>query len=152
MAIRELTATEIQQLRDNRHPTVGLLYPPEGLTPWYDWLIRSLHLLADAGFGALRTAVEEADAPTIRIAPGRASVAGEPVAHPGSAHDLSGMNNTVVLVALVDGGGGAASIELRREAEGWPAVTHLKLAEVTVEAGIVAEVLDRRFEAALRAD
>jgi hypothetical protein len=145
MAIEELSSSAIEQRVGTRHPTTGMIYPPDGLQPYYQWLIRTLHLLAESSAGAFRVAQDDANATTVRVMPGRASINGVALAYSGDAHDLSSFNNATAYLALTENNG-QAQVNVSAQADGWPSGAHIKLAEVTINAGEITQVLDRRFE------
>jgi hypothetical protein len=147
MTIRELTNEEIETLVGTRHAGTGMEYPPNGLQPYYQWLMRALHLLAEASASALRVAPDQ-DTPTaVCVAPGRATVGGSVLAYTGGTVDLAAFNNATAYVWLHDAGG--AAVTAGASSAGWPATPHLKLAEVTLAGGQITSILDRRFEAML---
>jgi hypothetical protein len=149
MTIKELTPDQIEQRVGTRHAGTGIEYPPSGLQPYYHWLMRTLHLLAESSAAALRVARDDADATTIRVLPGRASIGGVALAYAGGTVDLAAHNNDTAYVWLEDDGG--ATVKTAGAATGWPATAHIKLAEVTLAGGEITDVLDRRFETFLKA-
>ena len=150
MAIRELTSQEIADLVQTRHGTTGFEYPANGLQPYYEWLVRSLHLLGEASAAALRVDRDDANETTVTIAPGRAALDDVVMDYGGGTMDLAVYNNDTAYLWLFDNAG-AATIGAGAAASGWPTSTHLKLAEVTLAAGQITAVVDRRFEAMLTA-
>ncbi|MEE9212614.1 MAG: hypothetical protein V3U29_08175 [Phycisphaeraceae bacterium] len=145
MAIEELTTEQIAGLVGTRHGTTGFEYPPNGLQPYYEWLVRTLHLLAESSAAALRVDRDDASDTTVRIAPGRATLTGTVLVYAGGTTDLTTFNNDTAYIWLFDNGG-AAAVGVGTDAAGWPTGTHLKLAEVTLNAGQITDILDRRFE------
>ena len=100
--------------------------------------------------GALRVNRDDTTDTTVRIESGRATMEGVVLAWPGGTIDLALFNNETVYVWLDDVGGGIPQIGHDCAANGWPTTTHLKLAEVTVSAGQVTTIVDRRFETILQ--
>lgn len=145
MAIDDLTPEAIDALIETRHPVVGLRFPPRGLQPYHAWLIQSLHHLAESSMGHLRVVTDDASTATVRVMPGRLTLSGQVLDYPGEAVDLSLFNNDTVYLWLEDQAG-VATIGTAAEAAGWPGGTHLKLAEVTLAAGSISAMLDRRIE------
>lgn len=145
MAIEPLSHEQILAQVDQRDPTTGVRTPPIGQQPYYDWLIESLQLLSDASCGALRVVKDDASATTIRIMPGRATIDGTVLVVSTATFELATFNNLTVYVWLEDNSGDAM-LDLASSATGWPPAKHLKLAEVTLEAGVITNILDRRFE------
>lgn len=149
MTVKVLSAENITQLVGTRHPTTGIEYPPDGLQPYYHWLVSTLHLLAESSAGALRVARDTDDQAGVHVAPGRASISDVALAYDGGTIDLGAYNNSTAYLWLFDDDGEAA-IGVDDESNGWPGGDHLKLAEVTLQAGAVTHILDRRFETIFR--
>ena len=144
MSIQELTSEEIQSLVGTRHPITAMEYPPPGMRPYYEWLLRSLHLLSESSAGALRVARDDDSATTIHLSPGRATLSGTVLDVSEQSIDLASYNNDTALVWLEDNSG--PQIGTTDSATGWPVGVHLKLAEVALSAGEITDILDRRFE------
>ena len=149
MVVRELTEAEIEALVGARHEVTGLAYPANGLQPYYAWLVRTLHLLAESSAGALRVARDAESATAVRVMPGRATVDGVVVAYEGGELDLALHNNDTALVWLVEDAE-QAKVEAGASGDGWPVGPHIKLAEVELAEGAIVNVLDRRFETMLK--
>ncbi len=120
MAIEQLTPEQIDELVGTRHATTGIEYPAEGLQPYYQWLVRALHALAERSAGALCVAEDDVNATTVNIAPGRASISSVVLDYAGGAIDLSSYNNDIAYLWLEDNAG-SASIAHASDASGWPA-------------------------------
>ncbi|MEM9294952.1 MAG: hypothetical protein AAGA57_04045 [Planctomycetota bacterium] len=151
MAAQDLSSETIQSLIGTRHPVAGLEFPPRGLQPYYEWLIRALAHLADASFGALRVAPDDQGPLFVRIAPGRATINGVVAALDTPATlDLSALNNQTAYVWLTENAGVAVPLSGPSSA-GWPATPHLKLAEFTLSAGGITQSIDRRLETVFQA-
>ena len=148
MTIEQLSPSEIEQRAGTRHAATGIEYPPNGLQPYYHWLIRTLHLLAESSAAALRVARDDTSAATVRILPGRASIGGAPLVYDGGTVDLGPYNNDTAYLWLEDDGG--AAIKTASDGGGWPGGAHIKLAEVTLADGEITDILDRRFESMLK--
>lgn len=148
MAIVELTAAQARALAGARHAETGVLYPEEGMQPYYLWLVRSIHALASASAGSLRVAPDDATPTSARVAPGRATLQRASLAFEGSTIDLAAFNNAVAYVWLYDHSG-AAAIGVGASGDGWPITPHVPLAEVTLANGSVQSILDRRFDTVL---
>ena len=149
MTIQELSTSEIEQRVSTRHAGTGIEYPPSGLQPYYHWLVRTLHLLAESSAAALRVAEDDTNATTVRIMPGRASIGGVALSYDGGTIDLSTYNNDTAYIWLENDGG--AAVKVADDATGWPGGAHIKLAEVTLASGEITEIVDRRFETMLKA-
>ena len=148
MSIKELSIDQIESLVGTRHAVTGIEYPPNGLQPYYTWLVRALHLLAESSFGALRVQAADELGPAVWIAPGRASLSGVVLDFEGGSVDLSGYNNDTAYVWLYNNSG-SPGVGVGADASGWPGVTHLKLAEVTLASGQITLIMDRRIEQVL---
>jgi hypothetical protein len=145
MSIKELSPDEIDALVGTRHPVTGVEYPPNGLQPYYDWLMRALHLISESTIGAFRVAADDSSGTAVRIAPGRASVSGVVLEYSGEMIDLSGFNNDTAYIWLYNNAG-AATIGTATDATGWPGTTHIKLAAVVIAAGEITQIVDRRID------
>ncbi len=143
MPASELTGEEITALVGSRHEVVGFAYPAAGLQPYYDWLMKTLHLLGDSSAGELRVARDESGASRVWVAPGRVVLAGRAYAFMGALIDLATLNNETAHVwAKV--GDDAVSIGAGVAGDGWPDEAHIKLAEVAIEAGMLTSITDLR--------
>ncbi len=145
MPIQELTSIEIDSLVGTRHAVAGFEYPPNGLQPYYEWLIRTLHLLAESSLGALRVCRDGGSGTSVLIAPGRASISGVVLECAGQTLELAAYNNDTVYLWLFNDAG-QAGIGAGLDGIGWPGTAHLKLAEVTIASGQITQILDRRIE------
>lgn len=145
MSVRELTTAEIESLVDTRHATTGLRYPPNGLQPYYQWLVANMHLLASASAGGLRVDRDDLAETTVRVAPGRVVIDDVVLNYQGGVIDLAVFNNGTAYVWLFDNAGSAA-VGTGSVGVGWPAGIHIKLAEVTLSAGVIVATVDRREE------
>jgi hypothetical protein len=145
MPIKELTPDQIDALVGTRHPATGIEYPPNGLQPYYHWLLRALHLLAESSLGNLRVAADDTSDTSVVIAPGRATISSVVVDFAGQTSDLSAYNNDTAYIWLFDNTG-TAGLGIGTDAAGWPGTPHIKLAEVALAAGVITQILDRRLE------
>lgn len=149
MSQMELSPQQISDLVGSRHPATGIAFPPAGLQPYHDWLIQTLHRLAEASAGDLRVGRADAPPTAIHLAPGRCSIGGVGLSLAATTIDLATVNNDTALVWVYDDNGNAVA-STATAATGWPSAAHLKLAEVTLAGGAVTGILDRRFETVLR--
>ncbi|MEO1235559.1 MAG: hypothetical protein AAFX76_02095 [Planctomycetota bacterium] len=149
MSTSDLTVEQINQLVGTRHPVTGIEFPPSGLQPYHDWLIRTLHRLADSSFGYWRVDRAGVSPTSISVAPGRASIASVAVDSEGTVIDLAGFNNETAFVWL-EADGNEALVAAGAASEGWPATAHLALAEVALDGGAIAAIVDRRLDAVFR--
>ena len=150
MPSQDLTSEQIVDRVGSSHAVTGMAYPEAGLQPYYEWLVRSLHRLAEASAGDLRVWHDADDAVSVWIAPGRCSIAGQALSYTGGSQDLAAYNNDTALIWL-ENNAGVAQVGVAAHSAGWPAGGHLKLAEVVLDAGEVTLITDRRFETLLKA-
>ncbi|MEM9914545.1 MAG: hypothetical protein AAF911_06270 [Planctomycetota bacterium] len=145
----DLSPDAIHDLVGTRHNATGIEFPPAGLQPYHDWLIRTLYRLAESSVGAFRVNRASDNATTVHISPGRASIAGVVLTLDEATIDLAAFNNDTAYVWLGDNAG-AAQLGNATASAGWPSGAHLKLAEVTLAGGAITTVLDRRLETLFR--
>ncbi|MEX0654520.1 MAG: hypothetical protein WD534_04850 [Phycisphaeraceae bacterium] len=146
MHFDELTPEQIDALVDTRHATTDIAFPPQGLQPYHQWLIRTLHRLAECSLAALRVGQADEGPMVVAIAPGRASIDGDVLVYAGGTLDLATFNNATARIALVDDDGSAA---VAADSD-WPAALHIKLAEVELSEGAITTITDRRLETVFR--
>ncbi|MEM1186802.1 MAG: hypothetical protein AAGI53_17590 [Planctomycetota bacterium] len=151
MPTPDLASTTIDALINTRDARTGMRFPPPGLQPYHAWLIDSLHRLAASSAGDYLVTQDESTPTSIYVAPGRASIGGTPLPYNGGSHELATINNDTAMVWLTDNGSGSPQIGFVSAGVGWPAGDHIKLAEVTIQAGRITSILDRRFESILSA-
>ncbi|MFW6336189.1 MAG: hypothetical protein ACOC3G_03580 [Phycisphaeraceae bacterium] len=144
MAIETLTLDQAISRIGLRHDRTGVEYPRPGLQPYFEWLLASLELLADASAGDLRVVRDDASATSVRIMPGRASIAGVKLAFDGQVIDLAAYDDQTALLWLENDGG--AAVDFTDSGGGWPSFAHIPLAEVTLAGGEITAVTDLRFE------
>ncbi|MEM1027543.1 MAG: hypothetical protein AAGJ38_05625 [Planctomycetota bacterium] len=145
----DLSPDAIRDLVGTRHAATGIEFPLAGLQPYHDWLIRTLHRLAESSVGAFRVDRAGDNATTVHISPGRASISGVVLTFDEATIDLAAFNNDTAYVWLEDNAG-VAQLGNAAASTGWPSDAHLKLAEVTLAAGAITTVLDRRLETLFR--
>ena len=149
MPIQPLSNSEILALVGTTEAGVGFTYPAIGTQPYYDWLMETLNLLARSSVPDYRVSPDAAGPMRVFVAPGRASIGGVGLVFTGETIDLSTYNNDTVYLWLEDQSS-VATIGVATDAAGWPGGAHLKLAEVTLAAGTVTQILDRRLETVLK--
>ena len=150
MPSKDLTSQQIAELVGSAHPATGVTYPESGLQPYYAWLIDAVQRLSEASAGDLRVWHDADDAASVWIAPGRCSIAGQPLSYAGGTLDLATYNNSTALVWLQDNTG-SAEVATGNIGSGWPVGDHLKLAEVQLDSGAITQITDLRFETILKA-
>jgi len=150
MSIRELTSEEIRARVGTRHEVTGLVYPPQGLQPYYDWLLQAVHQLAESSAGVLKVWLDDSSPTAVFVAPGRCAIQSVALNYVGGILELAAQNNSTVYVWAYNNSGQAA-IGSAPQAQGWPGSAHIKLAEVTLAAGAITTIVDRRWETILQA-
>lgn len=149
MSIKQLTTEEIIDLVGTHHAGTKMKYPSRGLQPYYEWLLQSLHLLAESSAFPFRVARDDANDTSVFILPGRASIGSVALDYTGETIDLAAYNNGTAYLWLEDDAG-SPLISSANDATGWPGGAHIKLAEVTLAAGRITQIIDRRFETMLK--
>jgi hypothetical protein len=147
MALRELSASDLQSLVGTRHAATQVEYPPLGLQPYYEWLMRTIEHLAETALPDFKVRRDDASAASIHVMAGRAMVNGVVLSAAGQAIDLAFFDDDITLVWLENDEG--ASIGYGAAEDGWPVTPHLKLAEVTIADGVITLIVDRRIEQVL---
>jgi hypothetical protein len=146
MAIRELSSVEIEDLVGTRHEVTGFRYPPNGLQPYYQWLVSTLHLLGEASAGGLKVDRDDVNETTIRVAEGRSSLNGTVLPYAGGTIDLAIFNNDTAYIWLYEDSSGFPTVGTASDGVGWPNYSHIKLAEIILSEGQISTILDRRGE------
>lgn len=147
----DLSTSAIDTIVNTRDTRTGVRFPPAGLQPYHAWLVDTLHRLATASAADYLVTIDERSPTSIHVAPGRASIGGVPLTHGGSEYELAAFNNKTALIWLADDGGGSPLITFALLSDGGPDGAHIKLAEVTLVAGSITTIVDRRFESILSA-
>jgi len=142
----ELTPQQIAALVGTRHPETGYERPELGLQPYYHWLIRSLERLSDASVGQLRVTRDDTSAMHVHVAAGVVRFGANPRSVAAQSMDLTTFNNQTALIAVQESAGEAV-VSAASSTTGWPGSDHLKLAEVTIDAGTIINMIDRRLDA-----
>lgn len=145
MAMQELTPEQIDTLAETEHPLAGFAYPRIGLQPYYHWLIRTLHRLGESSAGWLRVGVDDSSHVAVRVTPGGVTINGQALHYAGGVVDLGALNNDTALLWLYDADGDA-TVGAGAASAGWPTTAHVKLAQVTLDAGRITQVLDLRSQ------
>ncbi len=149
MAIKDPSSTTINNTLDGtRHEKTGAKYEAKNTEGWWEWIMSTLYHLGEASAGWLQVREDDSSALAVRVTPGRASFDGAAYSYAGGV--VSGLtnNDTTYIWAEIDGG--SLTIDSGIDGSGWPATAHLKLAEVTISAGAISGIVDRRQELMLR--
>lgn len=142
MAVKDPSNTETLSLVNSRSNRSGWLWAEAGLKPFYFWLMSTLFHLDAATVADFLVKRDDASATTVRVLAGRCAISGTGASFAGQAVDLAAYNNATANLALVVVDG-APAINV---ASTWPGGTHHKLASVTLAAGQITAMVDRRFE------
>ena len=151
MSVKALSQSAISALANARSVVMGFLIAPIGsVQPSYYWLMNAF-LQADRAVVPIACGLvqpDDANNTTINIAAGRCSIGGVVLAYAGGTVDLSAANNATSYVWIYNNSGAAT---IGHATGGWPSSStrHIKLAEVTLSAGLITQILDRRGEAIL---
>lgn len=148
MSSADLASTEIDQLAGTTDPATGVVYPSLGMQPYYDWLMQSLHRLVRASLPDFLVTQDDTSETSIHVAPGHATIGADVLAFDGQTIDLASVNNDTALIHLTSSGG-APVVAADASGTGWPAGSHIKLAEVTVSAGVITAIADLRMQTVL---
>lgn len=130
----------------------GLLWPLRSVFPsWYSLMAMIWHLQRlVAPLSALMVVESSTAANAVYVLPGRCQIDGTALAWAGG--DLTGLANNDTTYIWAYKSGSAVLINKAVDGTGWPGGLHIKLAEVTVTAGAITAIVDRRTEIWLRAD
>jgi len=140
-----LTSEQIATLVGSRHPIAEYERPALGLQPYYEWLVQSLEQLGDACVGQLRVSGDSTSDLHVYVAEGSVRFGASLLAVPAQSLDLAAFDDKTALIA-VEESGGAAVVSTIDSATDWPTGDHLKLAEVTIFAGEITDIVDRRLD------
>lgn len=147
-AIFGMTDDEAAELYGTQDTDTGLVYPSVTVNNWGPPRTRfDAGLIALAKLANNLRVYEVADnADAVGVMPGRVAFDGTGYAYAGGdpAVDALANNDTTYVWAYLSGG--VVTIASALDATGWPAYQHVKLAEVTMTAGVISELVDRRGE------
>jgi hypothetical protein len=152
MSVKALSNSVLNTLSGGFTSWLGLFLKPmdpTGVQSW--WYLIDLFIRVDRGCAPISAGLvqqDDANATSINLAAGRFSIQGVGLSYAGEVIDLASANNAVSYVWLWNNSG-TATIGHALSGTGWPAYSHIKLAEVTLAAGLITVILDRRGEAAL---
>ncbi len=150
MAPKLITLAEIQALVGTRGPA-GMRYEAKDEFPSYEYLMRMLHQVqqATAASAALMVCPDESAANAVYVMAGRCSIDETALAYAGGV--VSGLSNNATTYIWAAKPSSIVVITKGLSGAGWPGTTHIKLAEVTLSAGIITAIVDRRPELWLKA-
>ncbi len=144
MTISQLTHEQVDQLAGETLPA-GITLATNGMQPYYHWLMQTIHRLAQTTFTNLRVDQASESATSIHVSAGRATIDSVVLESDALVIDLSSYNNDTAYIWIEDDSG-EALIDSASDATGWPGAVHIKLAEVTLTAGEITAIVDRRLD------
>ena len=86
------------------------------------------------------------NADAIGVRPGRIAFANTVLVYDGADPAIDALTDNDTTYVWLYNDAGTATIGSAIDATGWPAITHVKLAEVTLVDGVITAILDRRVE------
>lgn len=148
MAQKQLTDAEAANLYGTTDAN-GMPTPAVTKNNWGPDMVRSLARLSAIGFADLQVYETDDAADAIAVRSGRITIRGTAYTYAGADPAVSSIanNDTTYVYAYV--AGGAIAIGSALDATGWPALSHVKLAEVTLAAGVITAIVDRRLDFAI---
>jgi hypothetical protein len=128
--------------------TTGTIYPTANEDPWlaaYNRQLDQVNAVAVRGndFRVFEVA-DNADA--IGVRPGRIAFANTVLIYAGADPAVDSLTDNDTTYVWLYNASGTATIGSAVDGTGWPAVPHVKLAEVTMASGAITSILDRRGE------
>ncbi|MBL4699979.1 MAG: hypothetical protein JKX85_01865 [Phycisphaeraceae bacterium] len=148
MAEKQLTDTQANALAATTDAATGITYPTANQDPWlaaYNRQLDQVNAVALRG-NDFRVYEIEANADAIGVRPGRDLFGSTVLIYAGEYPAIDGLtDNDTTYIWLYDAAG-TATIGSAIDGTGWPAIPHRKLAEVTMLAGVITTILDRRSE------
>lgn len=125
----------------------GTKFPAANQDPWLAAYVRQLYHLATgiaAAANNLRVYADDSAGTTIGVRAGRCTIDGTSLAYAGGL--VTGLTNNAVTYVWAYNLAGTLTINSAVSGTGWPGVSHVKLAEVTIASGAVTAILDRRLD------
>jgi hypothetical protein len=147
-----LTESQATSLYGTEFAGVGVVLPNATQNNWGADRNRADSRLVDVAMlaNALRVYPVEANVDAVGVRPGRCTINGVVYSFAGTDPAVDAItNNDTTYVWGQDDGGGLLEILSAIDATGWPVTAHIKLAEVTMAAGIITLITDRRAECML---
>ncbi|HAI11065.1 MAG TPA: hypothetical protein DCM28_05130 [Phycisphaerales bacterium] len=148
MAEKALTNTQANALAATTNATTGMTYPTANEDPWmaaYNRQLDQVNAVAVRG-NDLRVYEVDGNADAIGVRPGRKAFANTVLIYAGADPAVDSLTDNDTTYIWLYNASGAATIGSAIDATGWPAVPHVKLAEVTMADGVITSILDRRGE------
>lgn len=149
MAQKQLTDAEAASLYGTTDADSGVPTPAVTKNNWGPDMVRTIDRLSAVAFDDLQVYETDDADDSIAVRPGRVAIRGTGYTYAGADPAVSSVanNDTTYVWAYVSGG--AIAIGSAIDATGWPATPHVKLAEVTLSAGAITTIVDRRFDHAI---
>lgn len=153
MAIKQLSDDDALALNGTTDADTGLEYPQLLQARWAEAILRGLNTFLLAALPDLRVVEVVGNADAVAVLPGAVVIAGNAYDYAGEdpAADALTDNDVTYIWLQLDGAGGV-EIASAIDGTGWPAQAHVKLAEVTMVAGAITGIVDRRLDPVLLAD
>jgi len=149
MTEQVLDAVSASGLSGTVDPGTDFAYPNLGQNGWGPDRHRSDARLLDMArlSDQLRVYAVDTNADAVGVRAGRVFDGSSSIVFSGADPAVDNLaNNDVTYVWLESDGAGGLRVSSAIDATGWPATQHIKLAQVTMAAGVVSQVLDRRGE------
>lgn len=149
MAETQLSDAAALELSGTTDADTGVQYPERSLNNWaaafFRWVAQTIKAFATANHFRIHEVDGNPDAVGIRG--GRTKCAGVLATYATTETLIDSLadNDTTYIYLYVDGSG-TTQISSSLDAVGWPTSAHLRLAEVTMAAGAITAILDRRAE------
>jgi len=149
MAEKQLTDSAATALAGTTDGTTGVVHPSSGADPWLAAYMRHLdqtRVIATAT-NNLRVYEVDSNPDAVGVRTGRGVIGGVIYSYAGLDPAVDGLadNDTTYLWAE-DNGAGVLQVDSVIDATGWPNMPHIKLAEVTMAAGVITGIIDRRVD------
>lgn len=127
----------------------GLTYPAVTNNNWGPDVIRSLFRLLEMTLDDLQAYQTDANADSVGVRAGRGVIDGTNCTYAGADEAVTSLANNDTTYVWATASSGAIAIASAIDGTGWPSVPHIKLAEVTMAAGVISALVDRRYGVAL---
>lgn len=148
MSEKALSDSDANDLEGTTDTSSGFPYPASDADPWLAARNRAdAHLLA-VGLRGNDFRVYEVDgnADAVGIRPGRKLFGSTVLIYAGADPAVDSLTDNETTYIWLYNNSGTATIGSAISGTGWPAVPHVKLAEVTLASGVITGIVDRRGE------
>ncbi len=145
MDIKLPEVEEINALTGLTDTGTGIVYPANGLQPYYLWLMQTIHQLnacTDTNYKTWDSA--ESDT-SVYISQGKCRISGTDLTSLNGTIELAQFNNSTVNIAIIDGNTqGQSGVGIIERNTIWPSIDHFKIAKVTLANGKITNIKDQR--------